>query len=273
VTFRGERLGGASASMGSWGCPLLEDDFDSRALIEPSEVVHPGDVPPGVVLCFFAEVISSLRERVDARVICEFPTQCGVHLLWEFEHRGHRVGVLHPGVGAPLAAALLEEVIALGSRSFVAVGGCGALIETLQLGQLVVVGSAVRDEGTSFHYLHPSRVVQAGQMGVEVLRQTLMDANADFRVGRSWTTDAFYRETRNRADRRVAEGCVTVEMEAAALFAVAEYRKVRLAQLLYVGDSLAGPVWQERSWSSAYDVRQEAFWLAVNACIDLQARG
>lgn len=143
----------------------------------------------------------------------------------------------------------------------------------LVLGHAVVVDSAVRDEGTSFHYLAPSRTVAAGSAGVAVLEQTLRSAGVPFVTGRTWTTDALYRETRARAGRRVAEGCLTVDMEAAAFFAVARYRGVRFAQLLYAGDSLAGETWDDRGWTRATDVRERLFWLAADACLALADLG
>lgn len=136
----------------------------------------------------------------------------------------------------------------------------------LVLGHAVVVDSAVRDEGTSFHYLAPSRVVEADAAGVSALQQTLKAAGVPFVTGRSWTTDAFYRETRSRVERRVAEGCIMVEMEASAFMAVARFRRVRFAQLLYAGDSLAAPTWDERRWTTATSVRERLFWLAADAC-------
>ena len=84
-----------------------------------------------------------------------------------------------------------------------------------------------------------------------------------------WTTDALYRETRSRVQRRVAEGCVAVEMEAAAFMAVARYRKIAFAQLLYAGDSLAGEVWDERNWMGHSNARVAMFDLAVQGVLRL----
>ena len=103
------------------------------------------------------------------------------------------------------------------------------------------------------------------------LEATLRAAGVRFVTGRTWTTDAPYRETRARVERRVAEGCLTVDMEAAALLAVARYRKVRFAQLLYAGDSLAGPDWDSRNWTTATSVREQLFWHAADASLRLGA--
>jgi uridine phosphorylase len=260
------------ATMDRMDLPLLEDDLGSPAVIEPSEVLSPIDMPACVVLCFFSEVIDALAARDDTRVVQVLAAAHGTHTIWELEHAGERLAVMHPGVGAPLAAGFVEEVIALGGRAFVAVGGAGALLPDLVLGHAVVVDGAVRDEGTSLHYLAPSRTVDADPAAVAVVEDTLRTAGVPFVTGRTWTTDAIYRETRARVDRRVAEGCVTVEMEAAALIAVARYRGVRFAQLLYAGDSLAGPVWDARDWTAATTVRERLFWHAADAAVRLGAR-
>jgi uridine phosphorylase len=249
--------------------PLLENDLATPGVIEPSMVVDATDMPGCVVLCFFSEVIEAIGARGDARQVAVLEAAHGRHPVYEIEYLGHRVAVMHPGVGAPLAAAFLEEVIALGSRTVVAVGGAGALRPDLVLGHAIVVESAVRDEGTSFHYAAPARTIDADAMGVGILRATLDDAGVGYVVGRTWTTDGFYRETRERTERRVAEGCVSVEMEAAAFIAVARYRGAAFAQLLYAGDSLAGEAWDSRGWTRAHSVREQLFWQAVEACLRL----
>ena len=86
-----------------------------------------------------------------------------------------------------------------------------------------------------------------------------------FDVGKTWTTDGVYRETRARVDRRRAEGCITVEMEASALIAVARFRGVRLAQVLYAGDTLAGEVYDSRGWNHDVSTRENLFWIAADA--------
>jgi uridine phosphorylase len=162
----------------------------------------------------------------------------------------------------------LDEVIALGGREFVAVGGAGCLVPDLVMGHAVVVDSAIRDEETSFHYVEPSRTIAADPALVEALEATLTDAGAPFVTGRTWTTDAPYREARTRVARRVEQdGCLTVEMEASALMAIAAYRGVRLVSLLYAGDSLAGDEWDHRGWHTAFDVREGLFWLAADAVL------
>ena len=137
------------------------------------------------------------------------------------------------------------------------------------MGHPVVVSAALRDEGTSYHYLAPSRLVEVAPAVVEVVEEVLEASGVPFTTGTTWTTDAVYRETRDKVALRRAEGCITVEMEAAALLAVAQFRRVLLGQLLYAADSLAGDAWDHRNWVRAHDAREAVFWLAMDAAARL----
>jgi len=254
---------------GGGGYPILEHDPSRDALIEPHHVAGPleGDMR-AAVLCFFAEVVEAAcgggRAEVLVSVGMEDPRP--LYLYDTGEQR--RVAVLHCAVGAPMAATLMEELIALGCSSFVACGGAGAIVPGLALGHVVVPDSAVRDEGTSYHYLPPAREVAADPADVQAAVAVLERRGVPHTVGKTWTTDAPYRETAARIARRRAEGCITVEMETAAFLAVARHRGVRFAQYLYAGDDVSGEAWDHRSWQTA-SVRRSLFDLAVEASLEL----
>lgn len=172
--------------------------------------------------------------------------------------------MFHPGVGAPMAAGMMEEAIATGCRKLMACGGAGAVVPGLALGHVVVPTAAVRDEGTSYQYLAPSREVDA-QPGPNAAAIAVLERHDVPHVfGKTWTTDAPYRETRSRIARRRAEGCITVEMETAAFLAVAAFRGVEFAQYLYAGDDVSGDAWEHRGWERS-SARASLFWLAVEA--------
>lgn len=249
--------------------PLLDGDFESAGILEPTEIYRARDIPTAAVLCFFPEIIAHLAQRPDAKQVATLRSEIGPNPVWEIEHDGQRLAVLQPGVGAPLAVAFLEEVIAFGVRRVIACGAAGALVPELTLGHAIIVDSAVRDEGTSYHYLPPARVIEADAHATAALVETLTRHDVAHLVGRAWTTDAIYRETRNKARQRVAEGCVAVDMEASALFAVARYRGISLGQLLLAGDSLAGESWDHRGWTTAHSAREALFWLAADAAVTL----
>ncbi len=244
--------------------PLAEFDGTSPALFDPSPAPSRGNVPDRAVVCFFRDVIDEVCGDGRAEVVAETTWESGVHRLYRLPVEGGAVGVFHPGVGAPLAAGVLEEMIATGCRTFVACGGAGAVIPGLALGHVVVPDAAVRDEGTSYHYLPASREVAADPAVTAVLSAVLAERGIPHVVGKTWTTDAPYRETQAKIAARRAEGCLTVEMEAAAFFAVARHRSVRFGQYLYAGDDVSGSVWDSRQWQTS-SARRDLFRLAVAA--------
>jgi uridine phosphorylase len=247
--------------------PILEFDPTREALTEPTRLNQPRDVPEHCVICFFQEVIQGVVQERGAEVVVENRWEDGPHPLYEIEHGGQRLAFTHGGIGAPLSGSLLEELIAFGCRKFIACGGCGVLEKGLDVGALVVVTSAVRDEGFSYHYLPPGREVQANPVAVAALVAELESRSLPYRLGKTWTTDAPYRETPHKIALRRAEGCLTVEMEAAALLAVAQFRGVTLGQVLYGGDDLSGEEWDHRGWQSRAEIRRGLFWLAAEACL------
>jgi len=249
--------------------PILEFDPSREALIEPSRLIEPRDMPEHCVICFFQEVIEKVVAEQHAIVAVDSRWEDGAHPIYEIAHNGQRLAFFHPAVGGALAAGLLEEAIAYGCRKFIVCGGCGVLEKDIAVGHLIVVSSAVRDEGVSYHYLPPGREVQAQPAGVATLEATLRQREVPYRVGKTWTTDAPYRETTAKIATRKSEGCVTVEMEAASLLAVAQFRDVVLGQVLYGGDDLSGDEWDHRGWQSRRHVRENLFWLATEACLRL----
>jgi len=249
--------------------PILEHDPERQAFIEPTEVIRPRDVPECAVLCFFREVIDTIAERHEATAPAMVRSELGSWPVHEIDIDGQRLAFTHPGVGAPLAAGVLEELIALGCKRFVVCGGAGVLASRITLGHLVVPTDAVRDEGTSYHYAPPSRTIAARDDARRAVVETLARDGVPHVEGTTWTTDAFYRETPARIARRRAEGCLVVEMEAAALFAVAAFRGVPLGYLLYGGDDLSSEQWDSRRWQRQTSVREKVFWLAAEACLSL----
>jgi uridine phosphorylase len=249
--------------------PLLEFDPARVAIIEPSRVIDPIDIAEHCVLCFFQEVIAELvRVGARARHLHTGQSEVGDYPVYELDYGGRRLAVVHPGVGAPAAVARFERVIALGCRKFIVCGGAGVLDGAINVGHIVVPSSAIRDEGASHHYLKPSREVAPTRHALAAIEAVLSENHHDYVRGKTWTTDAVYRETRERVNRRRREGCLVVDMEAAAFFAVARFRRVECAQILYGGDSLAGRRWDPRGWNR-HAMRERLFHLAAQACLRL----
>ncbi len=259
----------ACMSEGPEQIPLLEFDGDGEAVIEPARVIRHRDVPEACVLCFFGDVIDSLRRSHRLRIAGLFASEAGTVPLFSLNVGDATVGLFHSPLGAPASAGFLEELIAAGCRRFVACGGAGVLRRDIAVGHVIVPDAAVRDEGTSYHYLPPSREVAADEASVAALVHVLERRHIPYLRGKTWTTDSCYRETRTAVDRHRAEGCLTVEMEAAAFMAVAQFRGVSFAQMLYAGDDLSGVSWDDRSWLSRSSVREQLVWLSAEAVLEL----
>ena len=249
--------------------PILEYDPERLAVIEPSRVAKPLEISEYCVICFFKEVIHKVANAHNARIVTENRWEDGPHILYEISYSGRKLAFYHPGVGSAIASGLLEEAIAFGCRKFIACGGCGVLEDYLDVGNLILVTSAVRDEGVSYHYLPPGREIISNANAVQALKESLKNAGVPYKLAKTWTTDAPYRETRAKIAMRRKEGCLVVEMEAAAMMAVAEFRDVTFGQLLYAGDDLSGIEWDNRGWQSRDEIRESLFWLAADACVRL----
>ena len=210
----------------------------------------------GVVICLQRGLPERLRWRIRLRRLGRLMGD-----LYAVRASRGRVAVLTGfGLGAPIVAAQAEELIALGAQRLVSVALAGGIAPDLAPGALVVVAEAIRDEGTSHHYLPPTEIVTSDPTLIEALAAALAQAGRPARIGRTWSTDAPYRETREEVSHWAAAGVLAVDMELAALLAVARVRGVQAAGVLVVGDSLAGGTWRpperldgmERSLEAAY---------------------
>ncbi len=199
------------------------------------------EAPTAAVLCYQR----SLYHHVLRTEGLQPPERRGaLHGILLLPSTGGRVGLLGQfGIGAPAAAAVLEDLAATGTSAFVSVGTAGSLQADLKVGDLVLCEAAIRDEGVSHHYLPPAKLATASAGMSASLASAMSGAGAQFRAGTSWTIDTPYRETVAEARRYQAEGVLCVEMEAAALFAVAEVRGLQMASAFTISDSLADLVW------------------------------
>lgn len=249
---------------------ILEFDPDKPAFIEPSQVLKRlENMPKHCVICFFNDVIASLEKQGRLELITQLKSEIGFNPVYLIKGLAKPVALLHPGVGAPLAAGFIEEAIALGASRFVACGGAGSLAASHQVGKLIVPTFAIRDEGTSYHYLSHEEKAVPTNAALNAVIATLKARGVDYERAGTWTTDGIYRETRKKIEDRKKMGCSCVEMEAAALFAVAKFRNIEMAQILYAGDDLSGEFWDSRNWHNRTDIRESLLELAIEACLKI----
>jgi nucleoside phosphorylase len=163
-----------------------------------------------------------------------------------YSHLEHSPGICLAGpmVGAPYAVMVAETLIAWGARRLVLLGWCGAVTETVAIGDLVLPTSALIDEGTSRHYLPDAIVSMASPRLAQDISEACGAEGIGFHAGPIWTTDAPFRETPEKVIEFRRRGALAVEMEASALFTLAAYRGVEVAALLVVSDDLSSLTWR-----------------------------
>jgi uridine phosphorylase len=252
-------------------CLSLNSMMIKKAVIEASNFVQKAELSECCVMPIYPLLIKKLVANNVIEPIPDINLAPFISNIYRVVHHGKPVTVIHPGIGASVASTIMEILIALGYRKFVACGSAGVLRSDIKRGSVVIPESALRDEGTSFHYHPPSRYIHMNLDVRKTLEKVLLKHGIDYTVGRTWTTDALFRETRNKIKQRISEGCITVEMECSALTAVAAFRDVQFGQYLEAADDVCKNQWDRRELSDIEKIiKQESiFWLSVEAVLSL----
>ncbi|TAM62797.1 MAG: hypothetical protein EPN50_06435 [Chloroflexota bacterium] len=253
--------------------PNLPEKHGFAAIVEPGAMIAhrrrggrvASDAPfSGAIICLQRGLPERLRWRVRLRRLGRLMGD-----LYAVRSPGGRVAVLTGfGLGAPIVAAQAEELIALGASRLISVALAGGIVADLEPGAIIVARAAIRDEGTSYHYLPPAEEIASDPVLSMAVADTLTRAGCSVRVGRIWSTDAPYRETREEVEHWAAAGVLAVDMELAALLAVAQRRGVRATGAVVVGDSLAGGAWRPPARLEAMERSLEAVYRAAIAVLD-----
>jgi uridine phosphorylase len=250
--------------------PILEFDADQNAILNPNGRLVQLNGTDKAVACFFADVLEKQAADGKLEPVGYLGSEMGRLPVYRTIAANPQVLVYLAGQGAPFSAQLMEKMIASGVKKFIAVSGSGALIEELVPGDVVILQTAVRDEGTSYHYLAPSREIGASPAAVKAVSRVLRERDIPFRLAKTWSTDGYFRETAARHAARVREGCEVVEMEAAALYAVAQFRGVEIVQIAYTGDLVVPEKWDKRGWDERFEDRVGLLQIAIEALTNWQ---
>ena len=228
--------------------PILADKYKLTPLLDAEKMIdfrrkYGGlaglPAPRSALICLYTGVFHHFAWKYPSRSL---PGFLGDVYLPRFA--GGRVAVLGKfGIGAPAITGIAEEMMAWGVKRIVILSLAGGLQPDLAPGSIVVCDRAIRDEGTSYHYLAPARDVAGSPPLVAALVDAIAAKGLTCGRGTTWSTDAPYRETKEEADLFQHEGVQTVDMESAGLFAAAQVRQREAASVFVVGDSLAGPRW------------------------------
>ena len=242
--------------------PILDFDPSKDAIISPRKVAN--TTVKCAVLSFFWEAVGEYANANRCEQLSAFRSEMPNIPL--YIHKENDFLLVPMPVGAPMAVAVLEQLIAIGVEQFFVCGGAGVL-EPIQLGKILVPINTIRDEGTSYHYLPPEEQAQPDKNLVDKACSYLESHDIPYAKVTTWTTDAIYRETPDIIALRRSKGATCVEMEASALFAVAHFRDVKIVQLLYSGDDVSGEDWDNRGWDKQFDTRRNLLHIVIDICL------
>jgi uridine phosphorylase len=226
--------------------PLLEHEpsekpvFTAKNLLEAARVrkgLPKISVPPGCLLDFDGELLQYL---VDTGKAVEEPAWPCFHTrLLRWRAGGAEYGVVGGTVGAPFAVLVAEELFALGCVALASISSAGLVAERFTPPFFLLIERALRDEGTSCHYLPPGRYAEADPSLIAAVRRRTGGLSVPVHTGPSWTTDAPFRETKSLIASRRREGVVSVEMEAAALLTLGKVLNKPVVCLAHVTNTMA----------------------------------
>ncbi len=213
--------------------------FTAKNLIDDvrrSRQVPTGNVPAVCILEFDGDMTDRLVRDAIAQPF--EPWACFHTSMFSMELEGVTCGIIARTIGGPYAVLIAEQLQAAGAKLIIGLTSAGRVSPDLPLPCLVVATSAIRDEGTSYHYLPPDIEVACKSPVVPLLERELITTGWAVRSGRVWTTDAPYRETKVQLEKWAQEGILAVEMQAASLFAFGIARQASVASVVMVSNAV-----------------------------------
>ena len=197
------------------------------------------------ILTFSHIILKGVLETYNCEHIGDLGSANGPNPVYGFDYKGKYFAVYMTPVGAPGCVGSIEDTHkVINTDKYIVFGGAGCLNKDIARGKVMVPTAAYRDEGTSYHYAAATDYIDI--KNYQTVVDFMTDAGIPYVLGKTWTTDAFYRETRDNFEKRKADGCLSVEMEAAAVQAMCNFRCLNAYFFFTSGDLLDAPKWDSR---------------------------
>ena len=225
---------------------MITGSFDGKspAIIEPRVNENSPQVD-ACILTFSWQIEQFVLAHYACHRIGSFWFATGETPVYGIAYKGKKFAFYKTYVGAPACVGTVEDTLALfRTKNYVVFGGAGCLNKEIAHGKVMVPTAAYRDEGTSYHYAPAADWIEI--KNAQSVARFMAENGIPYVLGKTWTTDAFYRETRDNFERRKADGCISVEMECAALQALCDFRGLNFYAFFTSGDLLDAPKWDER---------------------------
>lgn len=242
--------------------PILERDTEEIAVIMPNRR-NLYSLPPKCVFAFLGETTEEYASANNYEKIAEFVSITKIYPIYKTNYKGEDICFCQAPCGASAATQILDFLICYGIKYIISCGSCGALNEFAE-NKIIIPTSALRDEGTSYHYIAASREIEINPIAIDSIIRAAKLFGLGYEECKTWTTDGFYRETKEMVNYRKEEGCAVVEMECSALASCASFRKAIFGQILFTADTLAFlDKHDDRDWGMAS--HETAFKLSLEA--------
>lgn len=246
--------------------PILERDTEQVAVIMPNRK-NLYTFPKKCVFAFLGGTTDTFALRNNCEKIGVFESITKLYPIYKTIYKGEEICFCQAPCGASAAAQIVDSLLACGVKYIIACGTCGALHDFAE-NEIIIPAEALRDEGTSYHYIAPSREIKLNPQAVEAIKRAALSFSLGYRECKTWSTDGFFRETREMVEYRKEEGCEVVDMECSALAAVAAFRNAVFGQILFTADTLANlDRYDERGWGMSYF--ETAFELSLEAAYQI----
>lgn len=246
--------------------PILEFDVEQSAVINPTHEKLKLTLPRKCVFAFLGDYIDEYALKNNTQKVSEFISATKHYPIYITKYKGEEIVLCQAPVGAAPSSQILDWLIGYGVREIISAGSCGSLVSFPE-STFLVPYKALRDEGASYHYAPPSRFMEISEKARSAIEATIIEHGMKYEEVITWSTDGFFRETKEKVEYRKSEGCAVVEMECSALAACAAFRGATWGMILYTADSLADvDKYDERNWGG------NAYEYALMLCLDAVAK-
>ena len=225
---------------------MITESFDSKSPAKINPYINENAPKVEAVIFTFSHVIEEyVLNNYECEKLGEMKMAHGATSVYCLSYNGRKYGFYRTWVGAPACTGAVEEVrMFLNTDKVIHFGGAGCLNKEIARGKVMVPSEAYRDEGTSYHYAEASDYIKI--KNAPIVASFMEENKIPYVMGKTWTTDAFYRETNDNFEKHKAEGCISVEMEGSAVQAVCDFRGLELYMFFTSGDLLDAPEWTDR---------------------------
>ncbi len=237
---------------------LEEFDENKTAVINAFDLIKPIDGFPKIAVSCFARFTFDrlVKELGGIQIASTFIANMEIP-VYKVIYQGIEVALFMSYVGAAGCVGIIEDILAMGAEKLVIFGTCGVLDSSINDCAVIIPNRAIRDEGTSFHYAPPSDEIAVNLKYIDLFTEILDKHKCNYHIGKAWTTDAIYRETRDKVNMRKAQGCICVDMECSAVAALAQFREKDIFHFFYAADNLDSEEWNARSLSNEVNPLQK----------------